>query len=248
MPAIDAVFRKQIATAPGGNAYAQKHVIERYDWAELERQQGISYEFEINSYHVETQRTAIADAQAKKQPPPAHLPHPDDVVLDPERGVRFVGPFTEEGRALIEENARVRDALIMQDALDWRLAGKTDGINSLDQSGGALVLAHILNDALPERYRLSENLMIIRPSRYTAWSKRRLLKEVHRGWRSLGIRAHSGATIGSTRYAKQAMDKMIKYLTEEAHEMVSRFTALPLHIQIDSMGFARSAGFGPRSK
>jgi hypothetical protein len=30
------------------------------------------------------------------KPPPDILPHPDDIVIDPEKGVSFIGPTTKE--------------------------------------------------------------------------------------------------------------------------------------------------------
>jgi hypothetical protein len=211
MRAIDAVFRKQIATALAGHPYAQKCATQRYNWADLERRQRISDEIEVYSYYVEAHRAAIAEAKNKKQPLPDPLPHPDDIVLDPDRGVRFVGPITEDGRALIEENVRVRDVLFMQNVLDRRMADQT-GTNLLDRPGGALVLAKIMNVAMPERYRLSEMMIVIRTDRLTTWSKRKLLKEVHRGWRSLGMLAPRGQTIGSIENVKNKVHKAVELL------------------------------------
>lgn len=239
MPIIDAVFRKQSATALGGNAYAQKHKIEQYKHAERERRQKIAKDIELYTYYVETRRAEIAEAKAKGQPHPDPLPHPDDVVIHPEKGVRFIGPFTEEGRAWVEENARVRDALIMQDALDWRMAGKVDSTDPLDQPSSALAFAQGLNLCVPERYRLSELMMAIRMDRYRTWSKRKLLKEVYRAWRSLGVRVPRGRAFPPLRYAKQTMDGIVECLASGGDEDTARFTALPLHIQIDALGMAR---------
>ncbi|MGC2774605.1 MAG: DUF5681 domain-containing protein [Bradyrhizobium sp.] len=239
MPAIDAVFRKQIATALGGNAYAQKHAIERYDRAELERRQRIAEEIEFYTDYVETRRAEIAEARAKGHPVPDPLPHPDDVVIDPEKGVRFIGPFTEEGRAFIEENARVRDLLIMQDALDRRMAGEVHSANPLDQPGSALAFAQTMNAGLPERYRLSEIMFVICMDRYATWSKRKLLKEVYRAWWALGVRVPRGRTFPPLRFAKQTIDEIVEILTSGNDEDMARFIALPLHIQIDAMGITR---------
>jgi hypothetical protein len=239
MPIIDAVFRKQSATALGGNAYAQKHKIEQYKHAERERRQKIAEDIELCTYYVETRRAEIAEAQAKGQPLPDPLPHPDDVVIDYEKGVQFIGPFTEEGRAWVEENARVRDALIMQDALDWRMAGKVDSTDPLDQPGSALAFAQVLNLGLPERYRLSELMMVIRMDRYRTWSKRKLLKEVYRAWRALGMRFPRGRTFPPLRFAKETIEDIVEQATTGADDDTARFTALPLHIQIDAIGIAR---------
>ena len=239
MPAIDAVFRKQIATALGGNAYAQRHATERYDRAELERRRRIADEIEIYSDYVKEQRAAIAEAKKKRQPLPDPLPHPDDVVLDRERGVQFVGPFTEDGRAVLDEIVQTRDALIMQDALDLRLARKTESAHLLDRPGSGLVLVHLINASLPERHRLSEIMIAMRMDRFSRWSKRKLLKEVYQTWRSLGARPPRGQTLGPVRYVKQKVAEMLEQLNCDGGETLARFIALPSHIQIDALGIGR---------
>lgn len=55
---------------------------------------------------------------AKVRPACPHFakprPHPDDVVIDYERGVRFIGPVDEEQAARLEETCKMRDVLILQ--------------------------------------------------------------------------------------------------------------------------------------
>jgi len=238
MPAIEAVHRKQIATALGGNAYAQKHVIDRHDRAELERRQEIAKEIEIFSLYAETQRAEIAAAKANGQPVPDPLPHPDDMIMDPETGVRFVGPFTEEGRAVIEENARVRDVLIMQHVLDCRMT-EVDSSDPLDGPGCALAFAQTMNPSLPQRYQLSEAMLVTLTHRYNTWSKRKILKEVYRAWRALGVRVPKGRTLPSLRFAEKAFDGIIELLTTGRDKDIARFAAQPVPTQIDAIGLAR---------
>jgi hypothetical protein len=106
-------------------------------------------------------------------------------VIDPEKGVTFLCPITKESRALLEENRRWRDVLIMQCILDQRMTENSDGVNVLDRPGnGALAIAQLMNKCLPERHRLSDMMFVIRMDRYDTWSKRKLLKEVYRAWRT----------------------------------------------------------------
>lgn len=238
MPTIDSVFRKQAATALGGNAYAQKHVIERYARAELERRQRIASEIEFWTSYVEMERAEIAEAKAKGQLLPDPLPHPDDVVIDYERGVRFIGPFSEDGRALIDENIQVRDILIMQHALDQRMADEVESTDLLDQPGSAFAFALFMNTSLPARHRLSTKKIELRAERYATWSKRKLLKDVYRAWRALGVTIPRGYTFPPFRYAKQKIDRLLKFAAE-GHDEIARFAALPAHIQIDAMGITR---------
>lgn len=181
MPTIDAVARKQAATALAGNAYAQKHFFERYDRGERERQQRIAEEVELYTRYVKVTRAEMAEAKAKGKPIPEPFLHPDDIVIDPEQGVTFLCPLTEEGRGLLEENKQWRDVLIMQSILDQRMAENGDGVDVLDRPGSAaLASAQLMNKSLPERHRLSDMRFVIRMDHYDTWSKRKLLKEVYR--------------------------------------------------------------------
>jgi hypothetical protein len=114
MPAIEAVLRAQYAAAVKGNAYAQKHVMERYEQAERERRRQIEETNADWQTYVEAQRAAIAEAEREGQSAPNPLPHPDDVMIDGEEGVRFVGPVTVEEAERLDETCRMRDMLIMR--------------------------------------------------------------------------------------------------------------------------------------
>ena len=115
--------------------------------------------------------------------PPALLPHPDDVVIDDETGVRFIGPVDEAQAAKLDETIKVRDILIMQDALDRCLAEDPDGD---DQPGSALLLAMILDKSVPARFRLAKAEWSERMIRYNRMPTRALLKTVYGAWKALG--------------------------------------------------------------
>ena len=238
MPAIEAVFRKQYATALGGSAYALKHATQRYDWAERERRRQISEDVELYEYYVAMARQEIAEAKAKGEPAPDRLPHPDDVVIDRETGVTFIGPCTEDGRALLEENMRYRDVLIMQHSLNERMAG-TDRGDRLDQRSSALAFAQAMNNSLPRRHQLSDLMFMIRMGHYDAWPKRKLLKEVCRAWRALGVPLPRGCTFPPLRLAKQRIDKILEDLTSGNNEAMAGFLVEPRHVQIDAIGLTR---------
>lgn len=195
--AIEAVYRAQYAACKG-NAYAQKHAIERYDWAERERRRQIEARIESWEGYVAEAREAIAKAERNGEPTPALLPHPDDVVLDHDTGVRFIGPLSEEGAKWLEETCRVRDMLIMQDALDQRTADYAESDKSPDdraKPGTALLFALTLNNSVPDRLKLSDDAIEIRMLRYAGVAKRQLLKDLYRGWRSLGARPKRGQVL-----------------------------------------------------
>lgn len=201
--AIEAVFRAQYATASKGNAYAQKHIIERYGWADREQRRQIQTSIEFWEEYVAKAREIISEAECKAEPPPLLLPHPDDVVIDRDHGVSFVGPIDEEELNQLQETCRYRDVLIMQDALDRREAGESG--DPLDAPGTAGLFAIVLNDSMPDRFKLSDTEFVVRMMRYEGISKRQLLKDVYRGWRSVGIHRPRGKLSPPLRVGKERL-------------------------------------------
>lgn len=203
LPGIEAAFRAQYASGLRGNAYSLKHIIERYEWAEREHRQHRMNEIEIWQDIVANKRRAIAEAEAKGEPPPASLPHPDDVVIDYEKGVKFIGPFDEAGVARLNETLRMRDVLLMQDALDRRLMNE-DCEDPLDRPGSALAFALFYNNHVPDRFKLCDVRLQMLMCRYQAMTKRRLLKEVYNAWRAIGGRPRRGKTFPPLRFVERA--------------------------------------------
>lgn len=217
IPAIEAVYRAELKSATSGNAYAQKHFIQRYDWGERERRRQIAAEIELWKWYLAHCRAQIAEAEAKGETPPCLLPHPDDVVIDYERGVQLRGPLTEEQVVRVEKNVKLRNLLLMQDALDGRMASKIDSGGPLDRPGSALVFAEVLNLCLPERYKLCDVKMFIQLQRYNAWPKRKLLKEFYRAWHAVGVPARRGRTFPPIRFTKQLLEQLADLLDTTRH-------------------------------
>jgi hypothetical protein len=147
---IEAVHRAQSAAALKGSAYAQKHIIETYQRAERARRCEIRESNEWWSGYVRDQRDAHAHAIRNGLPAPTTLPHPDDVVIDSERGVSFIGPFDEASADRLLTTLAMRDVLIMQDALQQREGETRTG----HEGATALVCAMRLDQSVPQRHRL----------------------------------------------------------------------------------------------
>lgn len=207
MPAIEAVLRAQYASAVRGNAYAQKHILERYDWAQREEQTRIKEENETWAKYVDVQRRAIADAIAEGRPAPCPLPHPDDVVIDDETGVRIVGPLYAEQAAALDHTLKIIDVLIMQDVLDRRILRPVSG-DPLDKAGTAMVFIDLLNRTVPKRHRLSDTDILRRIAKYQTMTNRALLRQLYRDWRSLGGRPRRGTIFPPLQFAVDLMEKL----------------------------------------
>jgi hypothetical protein len=192
IPAIEAVSRAQYLLAiKGGSAYAQKHIIERHDRAERERKRERDADIEFWSGYKEKMGPLIAEAEKSGEPPPDIFPHPDDVVIDYLRGVRIVGPLDQEGAESMDALVKLRDAHIMQHALDVRMSDDPDGP---DQPGTALLIADLIERSLPPRLRLPDGVWLMRLMRDDETPKRQLLKELHKAWREAGWPRRRGWT------------------------------------------------------
>jgi hypothetical protein len=181
---IDAVHRAQYTSAVRGSAYAQKNIIERYERARRERCREIEARNEIWSAYVDRTREEIAAAEKRGVDISHILPHPDDVVIDPQKGVSFIGPWDDASLARLQETIAWRDMLMIQDIWDVR-AGRGEGEHSLTLAG---VLALSLNNGVPARHRLDEVGFLMRRSRLEETSKRELSRLLFRSWKRLGIR------------------------------------------------------------
>ena len=201
MSTFDLALHAETKSAAGGNAYAQKHKIERGIRADRERRAEIEESNTFWRKYVAWHREQIAEAERNGEPPPAPLPHPDDVVIDDETGVRFVGPVDEAGLARLEQTIKVRDILIMQDALDRCLSEDPAGDN---QPGTALLFAMLLDKGVPARFRLAEAEWTERMMRYDRMPKRALFKTVYGAWKALGRRVPRGRTLPPLEWGEQA--------------------------------------------
>lgn len=136
-----------------------------------------------NYKDVETAR--ILQAKARGEPTPQPLPHPDDIVIDHERGPRFIGPMTAQEQASLEHRLRLRDILILQDALDRRSAKRLNG-EPLTEPGAAELLAWVYEFFMPPRLRLSHGEWLWRIMKAEQLSKPALLKRLYAEWRAVG--------------------------------------------------------------
>ena len=201
---IEAVLQSQAKTALGGSAYAQKHVIERFDKAQAAHARKIAGQVALWSDYVAKARSQIDQAREAGRPEPKILPHPDDIVIDPIAGVRIKGPFDEQSEAQVLEACRFRDHLLLQDVLDQRLI-KPVFDNPDDQPGSAFLLAIQLNETLPQRFRKDDVAFVMAIGRAERLPQRALLKAVREGWRALGKPKPRGATLPPVGVMKQKL-------------------------------------------
>lgn len=199
VPAIEAVVLAQIKSALSGNAHAQKHHLERHDRLEREERLMIERQHDWALAYIEHARAKLADAKAKGEPEPDLYPHPDDIVLEPGRPVRFIGPLDAEKGKKLKEKIALREAYIWQAGLEMRMDPKGDAAPVLEQLRSAEFIALELNRTLPPRLRMDEFWISHRIDVASRHAKRVLLKTTRAKWFAAGVRARRGALLPELR-------------------------------------------------
>lgn len=190
--AREGVSRALYATAVKGHPYALRTTIDMLLRGEQAQAREIAEDHAFWEDYRVTCWAEIAHAKRTGKPEPNCLPHPDDIVIELGKKVRFTGPVDEADIDKLHQSCRLRDALMMQDALDQRLAATTG-----KTPGGALLIAQVLNLQLPQRMQLSDGAMVSRLMGHEATAKRLLLKALFQAWQSLGVSVPRGWTFPS---------------------------------------------------
>jgi hypothetical protein len=186
MTALEAVVRSQMKSAIGGNPRSQDSFIRAAGKAEAREAAKVAKNHELWNAYCEIVRDEIAEAKRLGLPAPTRLPHPDDVVIEDGKPVRFIGPVNEEERKSFEELVRWRDHMILWNELDERVRKLRSKPTPMEQMSAAYFLLMTIQDALPLRMRLDNIELMLRQHRVHCMSMRVLLKTLHAGWRALG--------------------------------------------------------------
>ncbi|MFG5380844.1 hypothetical protein [Yoonia sp. R2-816] len=170
---------------------------------ELQRMAAENKQRDINSSVTQwrairqAQRERFTDHMKKHGCEPLDFPHPDDIWIDDRTGVQIRGPIDHDEYITMLNTKRIIDACLWQDALERRM-------NGLHREGappsGGLLLAELLNQALPRREQLRGGDIVFRMMQREALSKRQLLTEVRQAWLDAGYVIKRGATLRSSSY------------------------------------------------
>lgn len=109
LPAIQAVFRAMGVAAMKGNRFVQKTLVDMVAKMEAEHYQT---RFDLFSQMVEYKHNWDKEIERCRRlglPEPAMIPHPDDIILNPNNGdVKILGPQTKEQKQRLDEALRRR--------------------------------------------------------------------------------------------------------------------------------------------
>ena len=247
----DALTQKSIQTAVNGSPHAQNQLARRIDNAErLEAEiikenieRGILlrdyFQSQLEEFTASEREQGVSEEELNQRIRDFY-PHPDDVMVH-EKGYRFTGPYDEQSFKRYHYIMKVRDANILQHALDTRCNKQCDNDvdNQCDQNNGddlillhgvyvhqdileqrsALLFANTYNNLLPERFRLTDSEFIMKLMKIDRFTKRDLLRECHQAWAALDINFPRGGlsptfTEGTKRI--QFLHKISKLITDNA--------------------------------
>jgi len=192
--AMDAVIQAIVAAALKGNARSQGLAVDLIRTAEQAHARDIAARNAIWSQIKERGYEVLADAARQGKPAPELLPHPDDIEIDPRTGPRVLGPVDAAEKAMYDNTIAFCELLLKQDALDCRPTHRLNG-KALVEPGSALLLFSVLQSWLPPRLRKPDIDTSIELGRYHRWPIRKLLLELHGGWKKIRWRFPRGTVM-----------------------------------------------------
>jgi hypothetical protein len=158
LPAIQAVFRSMGVSAMKGNRFAQKTLAEMVAKMEAEH---YASKFELFGNMVEYKHKWDQEIERCRKaglPEPEPIPHPDDIILDPDTGeVKIMGPKTKEQKERNDLSIARRD-IAQQDvtyyARRYRRARNSE-VKAwyLEEWHWEQRMFDIINDAIGPRYK-----------------------------------------------------------------------------------------------
>lgn len=198
--------RKQFESGIKGNSVSQRDYLRRSELADSSRRayvdrQCAGWEM-VKARHQEI----IDQAAAAKTPIPRVLPHPGDIIIDPQSGVRIIGPLDEDDWKRFYGQVLFRDALYLQQAMEDAGAGVR--VEDRPTSGAALVLAMLTNKRLPPSLRMSDAAQGVHIVRLMRLSKREALLECRAAWKAIGASAARGKRFGTLATLRPLLDAL----------------------------------------
>ncbi|MEJ8473725.1 hypothetical protein [Roseibium algae] len=117
--------------------------------------------------------------------------------------------------------------LILQAALEERIGGATpdpvcETTGEPFAGATALVLAHVMNTDLPERYTKSDVDLTRDLMRHGRMTKRELLKETHRAWASIQSTKPRGWVLPPYQQTLARLEQCMSLCVNLAHKMKDR--------------------------
>ncbi|MEQ8397583.1 DUF5681 domain-containing protein [Thalassobaculum sp.] len=175
LPVMQAVLRSMAMDAIKGKRLSQKYLLEHVARAEeLHLQEKLQTYLRLDTLKRDGERL-LADRQRKGLPAPDLLPHPDDIVLNPRTGQAYInGPAMPEDVAFYDHSVRLRDYCLLRAAHARKGHGRRSTEGNDNDRCAYMILAHLLDHALPLRFRWGEHDALRLILEYQSLSRREL--------------------------------------------------------------------------
>lgn len=182
----EAFFQKLMDDALTGGPHSMRLCLalikeaEEFERLELEDQHRVWKQ-------VKQQNQLTIDAALNAgEAPPEVLPHPEDIVIEPGKPVRIEGPITSEEQAILQKNLEMREAYIIEDALD-RAREKRRNDYTIEPWGPTF-MAMIIDQNVPNRLQWKQVGFFDAHMVYASMSERELSKLRRKVWLRLGVK------------------------------------------------------------
>ncbi|MEM9797116.1 MAG: DUF5681 domain-containing protein [Pseudomonadota bacterium] len=191
MTGLEAVTTKQLATALAGSPHAQRQVLDGIRRSQEAHTREVAEEVKTWTWIKEDQERKFRTYREVHGCDPDLYPHPDDIIITEDVGVRIEGPLSKEEAWEFKRKQAFVEALLHQDALDRKREKRRHKTDF--QPGDSYVTAIVMNRLLPMRYRMSDTALMFRRQHLLNQTIRELLKMTRKAWRKAGARLPRGA-------------------------------------------------------
>lgn len=209
----EVVTRKMMQMAANGGQHSISNAIYQINMAQRLNQQRIDEEVALGHNIKARQQHLLNEAVKHGRDPNSVLPHPDDIHVEEGVGYALKGPIDETELRKVRRDCEMRDAAILQAALEDRLGplASAHGKETLKQpaDASALLVVHLLNCALPNRFQKSELQITMELMRYRGVTKRELLTLTHKKWATLGQPKPRGWRLPPLETALSTLDRIL---------------------------------------
>jgi hypothetical protein len=187
----DAIIQRQVQSALTGSTHAQGQILKGIFRAERARAKIIKSNVELGKCSKELAQERVEKAIKQGEDSDLVTPHPDDYRFSQDKGWTLQGPWDQAQLEIILDNCRLRDLMVMQATLEERLATKEEWRAADDRiedrpDASSWVTAHLMNDGLPERFKLNDFQLDKLQISYMRLTTRELLKATRSAWRRSG--------------------------------------------------------------
>lgn len=199
MTTVEAIRQAERVAAFKGNAIAQRNALARYEIAASE----LAAEIEEDHSYWRTYCAAYRQKERDGYSLPEDIPHPDDLIFKDGKFVTFV--WTPK---LAAEKRHLIQSLLLQAEKDTRALCTGPDI-AHDPKPLSLVLALVLNNLLPPRYRFDDVQLLMIMDKYRAMTKRRLETALKEALLAAGLPYHPNTVLPA---AEPNLEWLTKYL------------------------------------